>query len=155
MEANEKTIVPQHAGTKRKGKMWCVIIVITLVVLGAVAGVIFTRQQEKYRQEMLETILTKISQEEFYEAEEIYCSLNEKTRQFVQNEVEQSLMTAWANWYNSRAESLQKIDSNTVFDDVRALKSLASTIGYQKLIPMLDKTLELEKFVPSAALRNE
>ena len=51
METNEKTIVPQHAGTKRKWRIGCVVIITALVILGVVAGVVFTRQQEQHRQE--------------------------------------------------------------------------------------------------------
>ena len=34
METNEKTIVPQHAGTKRKWRIGCVVIITALVILG-------------------------------------------------------------------------------------------------------------------------
>ena len=116
METNEKTIVPQHAGTKRKWRIGCVVIITALVILGVVAGVVFTRQQEQHRQEMLTTLLSKILQGEFAEAEEIYCSLNEKTRQFVQSEVEQSLMREGFNWFVAQSDLISEVKSTTPFD---------------------------------------
>ena len=116
METNEKTIVPQHAGTKRKWRIGCVVIITALVVLGVVAGVVFTRQQEQHRQEMLTTLLSKILQGEFAEAEEIYCSLNEKTRQFVQSEVEQSLMREGFNWFVAQSDLISEVKSTTPYD---------------------------------------
>ena len=153
METNEKTIVPQHAGTKRKWRIGCVVIITALVVLGVVAGVVFTRQQEQHRQEMLTTLLSKILQGEFAEAEVIYCSLNEKTRQFVQSEVEQSLMREGFNWFVAQSDLISEVKSTTPFDKVHELKSLASAVGVQQLTPLIDKALELEKFVPSASFR--
>ena len=116
METNEKTIVPQHAGTKRKWRIGCVVIITALVILGVVAGVVFTRQQEQHRQEMLTTLLSKILQGEFAEAEEIYCSLNEKTRQFVQSEVEQSLMREGFNWFVAQSDLISEVKSTTPYD---------------------------------------
>ena len=116
METNEKTIVPQHAGTKRKWRIGCVVIITALVILGVVAGVVFTRQQEQHRQEMLTTLLSKILQGEFAEAEEIYCSLNEKARQFVQSEVEQSLMREGFNWFVAQSDLISEVKSTTPYD---------------------------------------
>ena len=116
METNEKTIVPQHAGTKRKWRIGCVVIITALVILGGVAGVVFTRQQEQHRQEMLTTLLSKILQGEFAEAEEIYCSLNEKTRQFVQSEVEQSLMREGFNWFVAQSDLISEVKSTTPYE---------------------------------------
>ena len=129
------------------------VIITALVVLGVVAGVVFTRQQEQHRQEMLTTLLSKILQGEFAEAEEIYCSLNEKTRQFVQSEVEQSLMREGFNWFVAQSDLISEVKSTTPFDKVHELKSLASAVGVQQLTPSIDKALELEKFVPSASFR--
>lgn len=153
MEANDKTIAAQHAGTKKNLKIWCGVIITTLVVLSVVAGVIFTRQQKQYRQEILATLLSKISQGEFAETEEIYCSLNEKMRQFVQSEVEQSLMREGIKWFTSEGDSLAFASSSTPFDKVRDLKSLSSVVGVQSLIPLADKALELEEFVPYFTFR--
>ena len=116
METNEKTIVPQHAGTKRKWRIGCVVIITALVILGVVAGVVFTRQQEQHRQEMLTTLLSKILKGEFAEAEEIYCSLKEKTRQFVQSEVEQSLMREGFNWFVAQSDLISEVKSTTPYD---------------------------------------
>ena len=150
MQTNEKTVGQQPIASKRKWKIWCVAIVIVLVVLGAAAGVIFTQQQWKYRQETLETLLLKVSQKEFAEAEEIYSSTNEKTQQFVHDEVVQGLMREGPEWV---AAQVTEEESNISFDEVRELKSLAAVVGAQQLVPLIDKALELENYVLSAPFR--
>lgn len=81
METNEKTIVPQHAGTKRKWRIGCVVIITALVILGVVAGVVFTRQQEQHRQEMLTTLLSKILQDSCKEPKSKVCTKRDTSLQ--------------------------------------------------------------------------
>lgn len=57
------------------------------------------------------------------------------------------------NWFVAQSDLISEVKSTTPFDKVHELKSLASAVGVQQLTPLIDKALELEKFVPSASFR--
>ena len=151
MAEQDEKVTLENAASKHNEKKRYLLILAVIVLLGAVIGMMFIQQQRKHRQDVLENLLMRISQSEFAETEELYSSLDERTRQFVQSEVMQSLVEKGIEWLSDQSEPIMNSSSQDAFDKLHELKNLAEAVGAQPLIPLTDKALELEKYVPFKA----
>ena len=136
---------------RKRGKLLILSIVVAAVaILGLVAGML-VMQQENRRKETLETLLELISQTEFNQTSELYTSLDEKTLLFVQDEVKQQLENTGVKWICDQLQTFKSASSSEAFDKLRDLRTLATAVGVESMVPLADKALKLEEFASYVA----